>query len=265
LQLDWLTIAAQIANFLVLIWLLQRFLYTPITRAMAKREARIEERLADARKQRQEAEQEAKTLRERQQDLDARAEEVLAEARREAEALKDRLEQDLRKEFDEKRSNWQEHLEEEKTELIRQLRKRMADQVVKVVRRTLSDFANTDLATQIANEFARRLGTLEEANKSRLRAAAARPGSTAMIGSGIDLPAEARSLIAQAVHHNLGTDIKFDYRTDEDVVLGIRLTLGEEIVEWSAGSYLKKLDDLVRDTLDAAGIGSPKPEGQTNA
>ncbi|WP_346911117.1 hypothetical protein [uncultured Roseibium sp.] len=265
MELDWLTIAAQIANFLVLIWLLQRFLYAPITRAMAKREARIEERLADARKQRQEAEQEAKALRERQQDLDARAEEVLAEARQEAEALKDRLEQDLRKEFDEKRSNWQEHLEEEKTELVRQLRKRMADQVVKVVRRTLSDFANTDLATQIAKEFARRMETLAEDNKTRLRAAASRPDSEAVIECGIDLPADARSLIAQAVHDNLGTNIEFDYRTDEDVVLGIRLTLGEEIVEWSAGSYLKKLDDLVRDTLDAAGMGTPKPEGQTNA
>ncbi|MBD1548351.1 hypothetical protein [Roseibium aggregatum] len=253
MQLDWLTIAAQIANFLVLIWLLQRFLYTPITRAMAKREARIEERLADARKHRQEAEQEARTLRERQQELDARAEKVLADARREAEALKDRLEQDVRKEFDEKRSNWQEQLEEEKAELVRQLRKRMADQVVKVVRRTLSDFADTDLAAQVANEFARRLEALDAENKTRLSDAAARPGSTAVVESGIDLPSAARSRITRAIHDNLGADIEPDYRTDEDVVLGIRLTLGEEIVEWSAGSYLDKLDDLVRDTLDAAG------------
>lgn len=265
MQLDWLTIAAQIANFLVLIWLLQRFLYTPITRAMAKREARIEERLADARKQREEAEQEGRALRERQQDLDARAEEVLAEARREAEALRDRLEQDLRKEFDEKRSNWQEHLEEEKTELIRQLRKRMSDQVIKVVRRTLSDFANTDLATQVANEFAGRLETLDEGNKARLRDAAARPDADAVIESGIDLPDDARDRIAQAVRDTLGTDTEFDYRTDEDVVLGIRLTLGEETVEWSAGSYLKKLDGLVRDTLDAAGLGTSKPEAKSNA
>ena len=48
MQIDWLTVAAQIVNFLVLIWLLQRFLYRPITNAMARREARIEERLSDA-------------------------------------------------------------------------------------------------------------------------------------------------------------------------------------------------------------------------
>ena len=49
MQIDWLTVAAQIVNFLVLVWLLQRFLYGPITRAMARRETRIEDRLADAR------------------------------------------------------------------------------------------------------------------------------------------------------------------------------------------------------------------------
>ncbi|WP_346892270.1 hypothetical protein [uncultured Roseibium sp.] len=265
MQLDWLTIAAQIANFLVLIWLLQRFLYTPITRAMAKREARIEERLADARKQRQEAEQEAKTLRERQQELDARAEEVLATARREAEALKDRLEQDVRKEYDEKRNDWREHLEEEKAELVRQLRKRMSGQVVKVVRRALSDFADADLASQVASEFARRLETLEEDDRKRLSRTAGRPGAQALVESGIDLPAAARSRITSAIHDNLGSGVETDYRTDEDVVLGIRLTLGEEIVEWSAGNYLDKLDDLVRDTLDAAGLGEREPEARSNA
>ena len=42
MQIDWLTVAAQIVNFLVLVWLLQRFLYRPITDAMARRDpARI--------------------------------------------------------------------------------------------------------------------------------------------------------------------------------------------------------------------------------
>jgi len=55
LQIDWLTVAAQIVNFLVLIWLLQRFLYKPITNAMRRREERIEDRLAEAKEAREEA------------------------------------------------------------------------------------------------------------------------------------------------------------------------------------------------------------------
>jgi len=43
-QIDWLTVAAQITNFLVLVWLLHRFLYQPITNAMEQRQAQIEKR-----------------------------------------------------------------------------------------------------------------------------------------------------------------------------------------------------------------------------
>ena len=34
---DWFTIAAQLVNFLVLVWLLKRFLYKPILKAIDER------------------------------------------------------------------------------------------------------------------------------------------------------------------------------------------------------------------------------------
>jgi flagellar biosynthesis/type III secretory pathway M-ring protein FliF/YscJ len=86
MQIDWLTVAAQIVNFLVLVWLLQRFLYRPITRAMARREERIETRLSEAKAAREEVEAEAGRLREQQQALEASREEMLSEARQEADA-----------------------------------------------------------------------------------------------------------------------------------------------------------------------------------
>ena len=69
MQIDWLTVAAQIVNFLALVWLLQRFLYRPITEAMARREARIEARLAEAKAARQDAEAEARRVRGEEQAL----------------------------------------------------------------------------------------------------------------------------------------------------------------------------------------------------
>ena len=41
MDVDWITVAAQIANFLVLVWLLKRFLYGPVILAMDERDARI--------------------------------------------------------------------------------------------------------------------------------------------------------------------------------------------------------------------------------
>ena len=46
--IDWFTIGAQVLNFLILVWLLKRFLYKPILHAIDAREKRIAKELADA-------------------------------------------------------------------------------------------------------------------------------------------------------------------------------------------------------------------------
>jgi flagellar biosynthesis/type III secretory pathway M-ring protein FliF/YscJ len=47
-QIDWVTVAAQIVNFLVLVWLLQRVLYRPLTRALKEREEEVKRSLREA-------------------------------------------------------------------------------------------------------------------------------------------------------------------------------------------------------------------------
>ena len=39
--IDWFTVVAQVVNFLILVWLLKRFLYKPILDAIDAREKRI--------------------------------------------------------------------------------------------------------------------------------------------------------------------------------------------------------------------------------
>ena len=46
--IDWFTVVAQILNFLVLVWLLKRFLYKPVLDAIDAREKGIATKLADA-------------------------------------------------------------------------------------------------------------------------------------------------------------------------------------------------------------------------
>ncbi len=46
--INWFTVLAQIVNFLILVYLLKRFLYGPIIRAMQEREKKIARRLQDA-------------------------------------------------------------------------------------------------------------------------------------------------------------------------------------------------------------------------
>jgi F-type H+-transporting ATPase subunit b len=54
-ELSWATFVLEIINFLVLVWILKRFLYKPVLEAIAQRKALIEKNLADAKAQQSEA------------------------------------------------------------------------------------------------------------------------------------------------------------------------------------------------------------------
>ena len=53
--IDWFTVGAQALNFIVLVWLMKRFLYRPVLDAIAAREQRIAQQLAEAATQMAEA------------------------------------------------------------------------------------------------------------------------------------------------------------------------------------------------------------------
>lgn len=251
MELDWLTVAAQIVNFLVLVGLLQHFLYAPITKAMSRREERIEERLADARNSRQEAEAEAARLRDMQEDLERDKDALMDEARAQVAELRDKLEEALREDIAEKRAVWHKQLEKERAEFSDDFRKIASHYVIGTIRTILSDFADADLAAQVADEFVGRLDTLSDDDLQKLKTAAAQTHMTAVIESGVDLQPAARGKITRALHEKLNSDKEVDYQTSEDLVLGIRLILGEQTVEWSARRYLDKLEDVVEEALES--------------
>ena len=60
--IDWFTVGAQALNFIILVWLLKRFLYKPILNAVDAREKRIAAELADADAKKAEAQKERDEL-----------------------------------------------------------------------------------------------------------------------------------------------------------------------------------------------------------
>ena len=253
MQIDWLTVVAQIVNFLVLVWLLQRFLYQPITRAMARREERIEKGLAEAKAARTRVAAEAEELREARKELEANREEMLAKARREADALRARLEDEVRAEMEAKRDSWSAHLADEREAFAARLRQRAGHQVIDIVGRVLRDYAGGDLAGHVAATFADRLAALDEGARDKLRRAAGRAEGPARVESGVALKPGARAGITHAIHECVARDVEVEYHEDADLLLGVRLTVGEQTVEWSAARFLHRLETTLDEVIEGGG------------
>lgn len=249
MQIDWLTVAAQIVNFLVLVWLLQRFLYRPITTAMARREERIESRLSEAKAARTGAEADAARLREKQEELEASREKVLREARQEADDLRKEMEDDLSREMEARRKTWKDHLEDERDEFAARLRHRAGHEVVDIVGRVLKDYAGSDLAGQVAGTFVDRLTDIDAQTRDKLKAAAERADGPVRVESSVALKPAARSQITRAIHEHVAPDIEVAYHEDDDLLLGVRLTIGEQTLEWSATRFLHRLETMLDEVI----------------
>ncbi|SEP20369.1 ATP synthase F0 subcomplex B subunit [Salinihabitans flavidus] len=252
MQIDWLTVAAQIVNFLVLIWLLQRFLYRPITNAMARREARIEERLSDAKARRREAEDEAEDLRKEREELESSRQEMLEEARAEADELRQRLEQDIRDEVEQKRENWQDMLLEERADFARDMQRKAGHKVLDIAARLLAEFTSGALDDQIAQGFVARLKELDKDTRKKMTAAARDADGPALVETATALDTSARRKITRAIHEQFETGIEVEYQEDEEVLLGVRLAVDEQTVEWSAARHLNRLNRELDALLDSA-------------
>mgnify|MGYP001814680557 CR=1 FL=1 len=254
MQIDWITVVAQIVNFLVLVWLLQRFLYRPITEAMKRREETIERRLAEAKSARKEAEYQAESLRRLQQELEASRDRTLEAAREEADALRGRLEAELRADMEGRRETWRKHLGEERADFATALRRRAGHEVIAITEQVLRDYAQADLVERLADGFVARLDDLDNDTREKLSEAAVRAHDPIIIETNAALNSGSRDRIACGVHEALATDIAVDFRQDENLVLGIRLTIGEQTLEWSAARYLRRLDSALDEMI---AVGAP--------
>jgi F-type H+-transporting ATPase subunit b len=249
MQIDWLTVAAQIVNFLVLVWLLKRFLYGPITAAMARREARIAERLSLAAEKQAAADREARSFRDERAALEQARERLLREAHEAADKERKALEQEARSAVEARKQEWLQQLATERETVLRNLRHRSTEAFYTLARRALDDLADTGLEDQVALGFARQLAGLDDAAAAAITAAA---DGRVRVRSRFELGAEARRQIDRAVHERLDPGIEVAYTVDAGLACGVVLEAGSQRLSWSLASYLDGFEAAVEKELAGA-------------
>jgi F-type H+-transporting ATPase subunit b len=259
--IDWFTVVAQALNFLILVWLLKRFLYKPILNALDAREKRIAAELANADAKKAEARQERDAFKRKNEEFDQQRTALLTKAEDEATAERQHLLDDARKESDALRTKWQEALRNEHRSLSEELTRRTREEVFAVARKTLTDLATTSLEEQMTDTFIRRLDQLSSEEREGLQSAFKAASTPAIVRSTFRLPAPQRRAIEGVVKDVLAIETQVQFETAPDLVSGIELTANGHKVAWSIGHYLASLKKSVDDLLKER----PKPTDNTDA
>src|ERR1700677_917919 len=124
MPIDWFTVVAQAINFLILVWLLKRFLYKPILHAIDEREKGIAGQLAEAEAKKAEAQKERDDFQHKNEAFDQERASLLKRAANEANAERQRLLDEARKDVESLRAKRQEALRSEQVNLRQEIIRR---------------------------------------------------------------------------------------------------------------------------------------------
>jgi F-type H+-transporting ATPase subunit b len=255
--IDWFTVAAQVLNFLILVWLLKRFLYRPILDAIDARETKIATELADADAKRAEARKERDTYQTKNDAFDQQRAALLSKVNDDADAERKRLFDAARKAADSLSAKREESLRDAMKNFNDALHRKTQEEVFAIARQTLTDLADVDLQDRIGAVFIRRLRAMEGQAKSAMADAMAAAKAPALVRSAFDLPTEQRAAIQKALDETFGEQTRLRFETTPDIVGGIELSVNGQKLGWSIAEYLKSLEKSVAMLL------KPQPESET--
>ena len=249
--IDWYTVAAQALNFLILVWLLKRYLYQPVLDAISAREQRIAMQLADTASKEAAATTEREEFQRKNTEIDSQRSALLVTATAEAKAERERQLELVRKDADALRSRLQESLSNERQALSDEIIRRTRDEVLAIARKTLAELASVSLEESMSRVFMDRLRALSAEDRELLGAAIVSASGTAVVRTAFELPAQQRTAIEQAVSEIRGAAVHVSYESVPSLISGVELSAGGRKLAWSTADYLAALEKRVGAILDS--------------
>ena len=261
MHIDWFTFGAQAINFVILMWLLKRFLYKPILHAIDAREQLIAAELADAAATKAEAQKDRDEFQHKNEQFDQQRATLLSQATNEAAAERTRLFEEARKAANELKSLLQKTLKSDAENLNQALCRRTQQEVFAIARKTLTELASTSLEKQVATVFTDRLRSIDGPVKAELVKAVHTSSEPVLVRSAFDMPPEERSAIQTALNETFSAEVPVRFETTPDLISGVELTTNGQKVVWSIADYLVGLENGIDELLNK----QIKPETSTQA
>lgn len=263
--IDWFTVGAQAINFLILMWLLKRFLYKPILNAIDSREQKIAAELADTAAKKAETQKEREELQHQNEEFDQQRAALMSKAVDEVKAEHQRLLEEARQAADDLRARRQDALTQEYQSLKTAITNRAREEIFAIARRTLSDLAAASLEERISDVFTRRVRDMNIDAKEGFATALKGSSAPVQVRSAFELPSQQRDAIQQAINETLSADVPIRYEIAPDVISGIELTANGWKIAWSIADYLASLEASIAELLKTQSAAPVRPDAKAEA
>jgi len=251
MQIDWWTLALQAVNFLVLVWLLWRFLYRPVREVIAQRKQRAEQAMAEAAEKESDAEAARQRYEKARADLAEERQDALKKIHGEWDAERRKLLEEAKSEAAGMMEAARESLAKEREATLKEVRERVADLAVEFAAELLRKVGSQASSGAYLARIERRLEELPEVELARLRDDLAAADAVLTVATATPLAPEEREAWAERFGARLGQDHRVEFAADPQILGGAELRFPHAVLKFTLADQLRQAREALRED-DAA-------------
>jgi F-type H+-transporting ATPase subunit b len=230
---SWSTFALQAFNFLVLVWVLKRFLFKPIRTIVAQRKAEITRVQEQAQAAGEKAEQARKDFQLRQSQLEAERQRIMDEAHAALDDERSRMIEAARSDIEKLKSAALKQLDEERESAARDVLDKTVQVAVQLAENLLQQFSGPKLDEIILEQVLQHLDHLTETERAALLSQLGRDGGQLIVTTASALDAEHQSMWRAALAQRLGGSPRIDFTIDKDLIAGTELKFPHAVLHFN--------------------------------
>lgn len=226
MDLNWTTFFLEIINFLVLVWILKRFLYKPVLEAISQRKVVIDRTLADAKAKEARAQALGEQYQNRLSDWENEKEKLRAVVVDEIRTQRAQMTAALENSLKEGREKARVLEDRRLKELQNKSEEAGVARGVQFTARLLARMACPELEARLVNLLLEDLPLLSDEQKKALRSVCRQAGLQVKVSSAFPLSASQRSVITEKLKEVTEDSITLDFNEDSGLVAGLRVSIG---------------------------------------
>ena len=246
--IDWFTVMAQIVNFLILIWLMNRFLFKPIQKAIDKREKTMADALSRAKQAEKQARARALELEEEQRALENARQRLMADAQDQVARWREKTIETIQEEVETLRQTFIANMNRDRQAFLERVKQQMVRQVMRIGEKVLRDLADQPLNRQLMRVFLEKLAS----RKEELNHLAG--SHELLVQSGIPLDPDDTRLLQERLGQWFPANTGIRFEQSVDLGPGIQLVVGDRKAAWHLTDYLGDLEMEIMQNL----FGDPR-------
>ncbi len=235
MELNWSTFVLEIINFLILVWILKRFLYKPVLDVIAKRRAEIDDSLSSAEALHADAEKLRKQYEGRLADWDRERQQARTALHQALDAERVKKMEQLQTELEQQREKTRVVEARHQAVAMRKMEESALQQAARFASRLLAQACGAETEANLVDLVITELSALPSERIAALRNSYRQAPDTALVVSAHRLSDEQRQRLEQVLTKVVGPEVKVKFEQDSALMAGVRISVGA----WVLGANLQ--------------------------